>query len=310
MDLFRTQDTPAGRVQDDKQSLCPCVAQWQRMSIACDFGRMYNSHVRIAATCDIHYDLLVSARERREFTQFVSALAAERPDVLILAGDVVGLGWKMLGECLNCFSQVSPVRLMVFGNHEHWCATGCSIPHLEALAEIVAASGFRLLDKRPEVVNEIGFAGNSLWYDYTLAAGPLAPGNSYEGKIFEGRLAWNDAQFVKLGMSDKEYTMELIARLEHDIAFIENQSSQIVAVTHHVGFSELLQVSETGPGRDFCNAYMGTEKLGDLLLSRPKVRFHVCGHTHRPARFRKNGLEVVNPGSTYKQKRFALFEVG
>jgi predicted phosphodiesterase len=54
---------------------------------------------------------------------------------------------------------------------------------------------------------------------------------------------------------------------------------------------------------------MGIEKLGDLLLSRPQVRVHICGHSHMPARFRKNGLEVINPGSTYKQKRFALIEL-
>jgi predicted phosphodiesterase len=265
--------------------------------------------VKIAATCDIHYDLLVSAQQRREFDQFIGALAAERPDVLILAGDVVGLGWNKLGECLERFAGVSPVRLMVFGNHDHWCADRRSLPHLQELAEVVVASGFRLLDHGPEVIAGVGFAGNSLWYDYSLAAVPAAPGDSYVTKVFAGRLVWNDAQFIGLEVSDGEYSRRLLARLDQDLLAIETRSSQIVAVTHHVGFRELLQPHETEPGREFCVAFMGTARLGDLLLSRPKVRVHVCGHSHRPARLRKNGLDVINPGSDYRRKRYSLFEV-
>jgi Icc-related predicted phosphoesterase len=265
--------------------------------------------MRVAATCDLHYDLLTSARERQGFEDLLAALAAERPDVLVLAGDVVGLGWNKLGECLKRFSQVSPTRLLVFGNHEHWCADRRSLSHLNQLRDVIIPSGFHLLDSAPFVTGQIGFAGNSLWYDYSLARRPPGQGNDYAGKIYQGRLAWNDAQFVALGMSDGHYAGELLSRLERDIDMLAGKTEKIVAVTHHLGFLDLLPPLADDPGVSFCDAYMGTRRLGELLLSRPKVKVHVCGHSHVAARLNINGLEVVNPGSTYKEKKYALFEI-
>jgi predicted phosphodiesterase len=266
--------------------------------------------MRIAVTSDIHYDLIASPAERRGFSRFLAALAGERADALIIAGDLVGLGWAMLTECLERFAPVSPVRLMVFGNHDHWCTDRRSPAHLEKLAAMVTCSGFHLLDAGPFLFNGVGFAGNSLWYDYSLAAGPAGPGNDYEGKIFSGRLAWNDAQFVKLDKNDGEYASELLSRLERDIAGLEGQSERIVAVTHHVGFAELLSSVADEPELNFRNAYMGSRRLGKLLLSHPKVKVHVCGHSHRPARLHIDGLEVINPGSSYDEKKYSLFEIG
>ena len=130
------------------------------------------------------------------------------------------------------------------------------------------------------------------------------PRSSYEKKIFGGHIIWNDVHFVRLGKSDMDYTSELNKKLERDIQKLEADVEQIVAVTHHIGFIEMLTMREGFPGLNFCNAYMGSKRLGEMLLNHPKVKYHICGHTHDQKVVRKGSLTSINPGSTYDEKKF------
>jgi predicted MPP superfamily phosphohydrolase len=86
--------------------------------------------MKIAATGDIHYDLIRSPAEHDKFLNFIRGIEREKPDVLVLAGDTVGLGSSKLEECLNLFRGVAPVRLKVFGNHEYWSTEGDTLSNL------------------------------------------------------------------------------------------------------------------------------------------------------------------------------------
>jgi predicted phosphodiesterase len=260
--------------------------------------------MKILATGDIHYDLIRTDTEHENFLRFIESVRREAPDVLILVGDTVGLDSTKLEECLDIFSSVAPVRLMVLGNHEHWSYEGDTFAHLEEMKNRVKACGFRLLDDRPEIVDGIGFAGNCGWYDYSLAQTEPPPYSSYERKIFGGHIIWNDFHFVRLGKTDQNYSDELLERLETDIKLLESEAAHIVAVTHHIGFTEMLTSWENFPGLNFCSAYMGSRKLGEMLLRHPKVGYHICGHTHIRQELRKGSLTSINPGSTYDEKRF------
>ena len=46
-----------------------------------------------------------------------------------------------------------------------------------------------------------------------------------------------------------------------------------------------------------------------MLLNHPKVRYHICGHTHEQKVVRKGSLISINPGSTYDEKRFVSFVI-
>lgn len=260
--------------------------------------------MKIVATGDIHYDLIRDQKEHRAFLRFLESLESEKHDVLVLAGDTVGLGHSKLEACLDSFRTVSPVRLMVFGNHDYWSAEGDSFRHLELLKTRIKNCGFQLLDEKPEIFDGIGFAGNCSWYDYSFAPAEVSPRSSYEKKIFRGHIIWNDLHFVRLGKTDGDYTNELIEKLEMDIRKLESEVDQIVAVTHHVGFMEMMNTREDFPGRNFCNAFMGSSRLGDMLLRHPKVRYHICGHTHDQKIVKKDHLVSINPGSSYDEKKF------
>jgi predicted phosphodiesterase len=265
--------------------------------------------MKILATGDIHYDLIRNPTEHERLLRFVKSMEDENPDVFVLTGDIVGLGTSKLEECLNLFRPVAPVRLMVFGNHEYWLSEGDTFGHLEQMTARIKDCGFKLLDENPELVDDIGFAGNSGWYDYSFAGPEPPPRSSYEKKVYCGHIIWNDVHMVRLGKSDSDYTDELLNKLEHDIHRLESESDQIVVVTHHIGFAEMLTISEDFPGLNFCNAFMGSRRLGNLLLRHPKVKYHICGHTHFQQVVEKEHLTSVNPGSSYDEKKFLSIRI-
>jgi len=260
--------------------------------------------MKIVATGDIHYDLIRDQKEYEAFLRFIESMEGEKPDVLVMVGDTVGLGHSKLEECLNFFRTVAPVRLMVFGNHDYWSPEGDTFRHLETIKTRSKECGFKLLDENPEIIDGIGFAGNCSWYDYSFAPAEVPPRSSYEKKMFRGHIIWNDLHFVRLGKTDGEYTKELIEKLETDIRKLESEVDQIVAVTHQIGFMEMLTTREEFPGWNFCNAFMGSRRLGEMLLRHPKIRYHICGHTHDQKVVKKGHLVSINPGSTYDEKKF------
>jgi Icc-related predicted phosphoesterase len=260
--------------------------------------------MKIVATGDIHYDLIRNESEYESFLKFIKNMEDEDADVLILAGDTVGLHSHKLEECLNYVRSVAPVRLMVFGNHEYWSTENDTFSHLEIMRDRIKNCGFKILDEHPEIIDGIGFAGNCSWYDYSLASAELPPRSSYEKKIFSGHIIWNDVNFVRLGKTDSDYTNELLEKLEADILKLESEVDQIVVVTHHIGFTDMLTFWKDFPGFNFCNAFMGSRGLGDMLLRHPKIRYHICGHIHDRKIVNKEHLVSMNPGSTYEEKKY------
>ncbi len=260
--------------------------------------------MKIIATSDIHYDLSLAEDLNHEIMLLLDSIKSENPDVLIIAGDMVGLGWRKLKDCLHLFAEVAPQRMVTFGNHEYWSSDQNTYEHLEELETIIEESGFHLLDKNPKIIGNTGFVGNCSWYDYSFAEESLFPASYYERKTFHEHVVWNDALFVRLKKSDPDYAHELVKKLEDDIRNIERDVETIVAVTHHIGFQEMIRQTKHRDVWNFTTAFMGTDKLGEMLLKYSKVKYHVCGHTHYPSKVEKNGLVSINTGSSYRKKRY------
>ncbi|MBN1669618.1 MAG: metallophosphoesterase [Kiritimatiellae bacterium] len=263
--------------------------------------------MKIVATADIHCDLIRTPQAEADFDDMLTRLAGEQADVLILAGDTVGLGWAKLGDCLERLRPLAAERCLVFGNHDYWCVDLPTAEHLDRLAPIVSEAGFHLLDRGPKLIGGIGFAGNCAWYDYSLATGSL-PEDVYEQKFYKG-LVWNDVRFVRLGTSDKEYAARLVEQLEADIRALERQTERIVVVTHHVAFGEMAPPGGDDSRKDFTNAFAGNRRLGEMLCEHPAVKIHLCGHTHAAGRVRKGGLLSLNVGATYRHKEYVSVDM-
>ena len=84
--------------------------------------------------------------------------------------------------------------------------------------------------------------------------------------------------------------------------------SEVVAAVHHLPFRELLPPARAGQW-DFAKAFLGSGRIGELLLRFPNVRRVFCGHSHFPAEARVGHVHAVNVGSGYRNKTFLTVDV-
>jgi hypothetical protein len=75
-----------------------------------------------------------------------------------------------------------------------------------------------------------------------------------------------------------------------------------------VPFRELLPPPQSAQW-DFAKAFLGSERLGQLLLARPNVRHVFCGHSHLPRDVNIGEIRAVNIGSGYRWKTFHALDV-
>ena len=60
---------------------------------------------------------------------------------------------------------------------------------------------------------------------------------------------------------------------------------------------------------DFAKAYLGSARLGELLLEFPNVTRALCGHSHFPAEATVGHIRATNVGSGYRWKTFLALNV-
>jgi 3',5'-cyclic AMP phosphodiesterase CpdA len=263
--------------------------------------------VRIALTSDLHVD------HHADVVPFVAErVAALRPDVLVVAGDLTA-DEARLEAALAALARVAPRTLFVAGNHDLWCHRDGAVTSRARYEEIIPAraraAGVTALGREPLVIDGVGFAGVTGWYDYSLREPTLDAQFTLDDyrRGRAGRLRWNDKLFVSWPdddgrlLSDEEICAGQVASLEAQLDAIGSATPTVV-VTHHLSHralvtnyaqliaglpSEIRMRREVGePPWDFLNGFMGSARLGEVALARPSVRALLAGHTH----FRKSAV--------------------
>ena len=178
--------------------------------------------MRLAVTADLHWGIdRRGDAATRDLARYVTEV---RPDVLVVAGDVGER--KRFAQCLSLFSGLACPRLVLPGNHDLWTSSP-AISSLDVyehrLPRQAEEMGFHYLDASPFVAPGDGaIVGSINWYDYSFADPalarefPNAPA-MYAAKRFPR--GWhNDGRFVRLGMSDAEFTGRLVEQLRAPLA--------------------------------------------------------------------------------------------
>jgi predicted phosphohydrolase len=263
-------------------------------------------------------------------------MCAERPDVLVVAGDVFALEPELLTRCLRLFEAFEGPKLLVAGNHDLWTRDGGDSFALyeTVIPERAAACGFHDLDAAPLIVGDVGFVGTIGWYDYSFRdrslgiplrfyahkaapgycrrrrelRGLLDPDEELPAKALAARSYWNDGRMIHWDLDDGRFNALTIERLAAQLREVEGRVRAVVAVTHHIPFAEML-VRKSDPSWGFGNAFMGSAGLGETLLACPKVTHAVFGHSHTRGRQTIGHIDAVNVGCTYRMKRYDLLEV-
>lgn len=286
--------------------------------------------MRLLVTADLHYN---HPRSRPLAEALIQRMNAAGGDVLLVVGDTAAADGSELEACLSLFRFNGP-KLLVPGNHELWTARPDSYALLdEELPRRCRALGWHWLSDEPFLAGDLAIVGSLGWYDYSFAWPGLGiPRRFYEQKVSPGvaqRLEewnylladqsditpaaleivarWNDGIHVRLGRTDEQFLAELLEKLEQQLAALQHVRS-VVAAIHCLPFAQLLPPSRSAQW-DFVKAFLGSERIGQVLLKYPNVRQLYCGHSHWPAQADVGHIHAINIGSGYRAKAFRLDDV-
>jgi hypothetical protein len=286
--------------------------------------------MRLLVTADLHFNHHGS---RPVAEKLIDEINAAGGDGVLLVGDTAVADGDLLEQCLSRFMTRGP-KLFVAGNHELWTETGDSYRLFhEDLPRRVRALGWHWLEGDPFVAGDAAVVGSIGWYDYSFAQPSLGiPRRFYARKVSPGgaeRLGefadlldrtddvsrasrnvvarWNDGKFVKLGRSDEAFLEERLAELRRSLDRVQN-CSRIVAGVHHLPFRALLPPSHSAQW-DFTKAYLGSERIGNLLQEYAGVTRAYSGHSHFAREATVGHVHAVNIGSGYRSKTFLTVEL-
>jgi predicted phosphodiesterase len=106
-------------------------------------------------------------------------------------------------------------------------------------------------------------------------------------------LRWMDSKWVRLGVTDEEFTADCARRLGEHLAEASNKADRIVVATHMAPFAAALGKPQN-PVEALVRAYQGASVLGERILESRKVALCVYGHRHRPGVAQVEHLPVIN----------------
>lgn len=292
----------------------------------------------IAITADLHYG---NYADDADINNYVSELEERGADVLIIAGDLATYGatHESFIHVLSLLCKFSGKILFTPGNHDLWAMSDSFTLYDKVLPAILKEAGIHLLDGNPYVTGNLGIVGTVGWYDYSFRFVPESlrkifadflfkfdennkdkvyawdelTAQHYESKTCyiskDGmtwkKSTWEDAKYIKWDFSDKEFLNICLERLKNDIKSVYSDVEEIIAVSHHLPFAGFVpDIPE--PVWGFNRAYLGSEKIGRLLLKYPKIKFVFFGHSHRNNKIVMRNLTAVNvffhkpPGTFYR----------
>ena len=286
--------------------------------------------MRLLVTADLHFN---HPRSRPLAEDLINQMNAAGGDVLLLVGDTAHADGDALEQALSHFDFRGP-KLFVAGNHELWTKGPDSYEiYAQTLPRRLAELGWHWLEAAPFVADDVAIVGSVGWYDYAFAPQSLGiPRRFYQRKISPGAARqfqqhadlfensddippvsqeivarWNDGRFVKLGRPDEVFLDELLAIMEMQLKSL-TKSRRIIAAIHHLPFAQLLPPPHSGTW-DFAKAYLGSPRLGELLLRFPNVDTLFCGHSHRAAEAQIEHVHAINIGSGYRSKTFRTLDL-
>jgi len=254
-------------------------------------------------TADLHFGAYPTGDAcTQELARFVRDSGA---DALAIAGDVAKTEPESFADCLALFDDFPGLRMVVPGNHDLWTGRdGDSwAKYRDVLPALARAHDFQMLDAAPCLMGRTAFVGNIGWYDYSLANPELKLTLAqYAGKRLPGICVWNDRRFVHWDMQDEKFAADCCRRLQRHYDQVAAEAQQVIAVMHHLPFSDLLY-REVSAALEFSKAFMGSVALGDVLTSWPMLSHAFCGHRHAPAVCTHGALHTRCVGSDYMTKR-------
>lgn len=264
---------------------------------------------RVVITSDLHLGITTA----EEITPMVAAIAAEQPDLTIIAGDI----GKRLGDihaCLALFAEVPGEKAALAGNHDLWKHGDDHSADLweRATPEAVRAAGMLWLEDENWTRDGLAVAGSIAWYDYT-GADPSIPPQTEAYWVELKRQLHPDARYLDWSWSDIDFATRCGDALMQRIAAAEADPAvrDLLVVTHVPLYREQIINRTEIPNWGYGNAYFGNLTLGERVRQTSKLRAVVSGHTHIGRRERLEGgagIPAWVVPSDFHSPRYVVYE--
>ncbi|HEV8058811.1 MAG TPA: metallophosphoesterase [Gemmataceae bacterium] len=279
--------------------------------------------LKIAITADLHWGVRSSGDDATRLLVSFLNDDDERPDLLILAGDIGAS--KDFGPCLDLFADIPCRKALVPGNHDIWVQDpdprGDSWNVYEnVLAEEAERREFHYLDHGPLLLDKYGLAivGSMNWYDYSWSIDQLREDEpDWEEKLRRKQFTrgrHNDGRFVRWEHTDVSFTEHVVAKLERQLASCWRHADRAIVITHHPAFYGLNfpRDDEDEPlSTDalLWDAFSGNQALETILENESgRIPFIFSGHTHRQRENRLGQSRGYNIGGDYHFKRLLIVD--
>lgn len=239
--------------------------------------------MRLIVTSDLHYDSRGDLTSPGQVEALAREIAAQEPDAVLLAGDMAH-GLREFEACVACFRGVGAPVGVIAGNHDLWRDNQQRVDSTSLWAgELAAASvraGARWLEEETLRVDGVDIIASVAWYDYSAADPGVRA--SPEDFASQKRFHNNDAVWLDWPWTDTAFASSRRASLRRRVAASEQDpgARAIVVVTHVPIVEEQMERRPHDPRWSFSNAYFGHLTAGEELVSAPKLRAIISGHSH------------------------------
>lgn len=274
--------------------------------------------MRIATLSDLHTDY---AENREAVVKLAVAIHDRAADVVLVAGDISHQN-ERIARTLEALKVAAPVVAYLPGNHDLWSHARRDggdtwARYHDELPKVAAEAGAHYLPAAPLVLEGVAIAGSCGWYDYGFLLPEIAaqlPEGAVESKRY-GPVTWSDVRHVAFRatdgalMGDAAVARLMEAELEAQLRALEADDTveAVVAATHHLAFEQAVLRTHSLPW-EFFNAFMGSPRMGEVILAARKVGHVVYGHTHRGRSFEVEGRRVHGTPLGYPRERQGVDE--
>lgn len=262
--------------------------------------------MRIAWLTDIHLEWL-NQKSRKAFFE---AVASERPDVVLLGGDICNHDF-LEPWLVKLQKKVQAPIFFCLGNHDFYHS---SISEVRELARTITANHDQIVWLPAcgivTISDDIGLLGHGCW------------GDGWVGSFFKSPLSLNDFRYIQeLAGLGKHDQLEQVRRLGSEAAdylaiqvgLAAQRFDKVVVLTHVPPFPEacLYMGKPSEEGLPFFCCKAAGDALRKVAANNPETQFLVLsGHTHDAADVQiADNLRCVVAEAVYGRPDFRILEV-
>ncbi|MBS3794036.1 MAG: metallophosphoesterase [Candidatus Thorarchaeota archaeon] len=247
--------------------------------------------MKIAAVSDIH--VRPHGKDKQLVEEIRHRVEKADPDVFVIAGDISDR-LDVLGESLASLTIDDCINLFVAGNHDVWFSEEATSleKYSKKIGRVCQEAGWMHLPDEPYIHSSLAFVGTLGWSDYSFRVEQLdIPMEAYRQKEYNGAV-WRDYYNIDWTMNDQEVTQLMNRKLKYDLDNLPEDVTEIVSVSHHLPFENLVVYKNRLPW-DFFSAYMGAKSTGEILRNDKRVFLTISGHSHVRSTKRIDGITAV-----------------